>query len=233
MHDAFYFFLMNSIVIQASVRDEKIKHAKELRRQNLIPCVVYGGGIDNKHIAVQTGSFLKTARDIGESTLVDLVIDGLEPLKVLIADVQRDAVSGEILHIDFRNVRMDQEIEAEIELRFVDESPGVKELGAILVKSVESMKVKCLPSALVDSIEVSLSSLKNYGDRISLKDIAIPAGMRVLDDMNSVIVLLAEPVEEKEAVAPAAEMPEVLTEKKEDAEGAAAEGGEKKKEEKK
>lgn len=174
------------------------KHAKQLRPKGLIPAVVYGHGFTPRNLSVAKIPFLKVYRQSGESSLIDLAIDEATPVKVLIADIQTDPLRGDVTHIDFREVRMDEKLEAEITLRFVDESPAVKELGGTLVKNINHLKVRCLPGALVHEIDVSLTSLGTFADKIHVRDVALPGGIEVLNPLDETVVFVEEPRSEEE-----------------------------------
>lgn len=186
------------IILKAKKR-EKIGHAvQQERREGLVPGVLYGAGADNINLSVPLISFIKAYEQAGESTLVDLVIDQAGPVKALIHEVQLDPVSDRIRHVDFRKVDMAKKIHAEIELRFIGESPAVKSLGGILVKNMHKIEVKCLPQDLVSDLEIDISSLEQFGNSLRVADLKIPAGLEVLTKGDSSIVTVAEPRSEEE-----------------------------------
>lgn len=219
---------MATFSITAQLRTATGRRAKRVRAEGLIPGVVYGHGITPRNVSVIGNDFLKVYRAAGESSLVDLAVPGAATVKVLIADVQRDPLRNDITHIDFREVRMDEKLEAEITLKFVGESAAVKELGGVLVKNMGHVKVRCLPGALVHEIEVSLDPLKVFGNKIHVSEVRVPEGLEVLHAPDEVVVLVEEPRSEEElkdlATAPEADVTkvEVATEKKAEEKAAAA-----------
>ena len=110
--------------------------------------------------------------EAGRSVLIDLEIDG-EKRKVLIHDFQKHPLTNRFIHIDFYQVKMDEEIEANVEIVFVGEAPAVKELGGVLLKTMDEVLVRCLPADLPKEIKVDLSTLKTFDDRIFVKDLNI------------------------------------------------------------
>lgn len=214
--------------LKAQKREETGRKSKLVREQGSVPAVVYGAGSEPQNVSVPAIEFLKVYRKAGESSLVDLSIADGEPLKVLIQDIQLDPVRDTVRHIDFRQVRMDEKIETDIVLSFVGESPAVKGLGGVLIRSMDSLSVRCFPGALVQKIEVPLESLITFQDKIQIKDIKIPEGIEVMDDVESTVALVEAPRTEEE-MKQLDEAPtddgvagvEVTTEKKkeEDAEG--------------
>lgn len=159
-----------------------------VRAAGNIPGVVYGPEFKSESITLPSGEFLKVLGSAGETTLIDCVIAGhKDPVTVLIQDVERDPVRGNIIHVDLRQVNMSQEIEADIELTFVGEAPAVKGFNGVLVKIMDTLKVRCLPKVLVSHIDVALDKLKTFEDAITVADIVVPSGMKVLDHAPEVV----------------------------------------------
>lgn len=189
---------MNNPILKVQKRELLGRKVQGLREKNLIPAVVYGHGAKNQNVAVEYVPFEKLYREAGESSLVDLVVDQEKPVKILIQEVQADPLTGKFIHIDFRQVKMTEKITTEILLKFVGEAKAVKELGGVLVKTVDKIKVKCLPQDLVHEIEVDLSSLNTFEDIIYVKDLKIPAGLEVLGNPNEPVVNVIPPRSEEE-----------------------------------
>ena len=123
------------------------------------------------------------------------------PTKVIIQDIQRHPLSNAIIHADLHQVKMTEKLRAEIMLHFVGESVAVKELGGVLVKNLDHIKVETLPADLVSEIAVEISSLKTFDDVIHVKDLAVPKGITVLDKEDEVVVLVTPPRSEEELAA--------------------------------
>src|SRR5205807_2901873 len=200
---------------------------RKLRARGLIPAVIYGG--NNKPQALQV-----TAREMnavmshasGENVLVELEISGEGSNRTaLVQEVQHSPVGGEIRHVDFHAISMDQMIQAEVPLEPTGTAVGVKTFGGLLEQSLRALAIECLPGDLPDRITVDVSQL-NIGDSIHVRDIQLPSGVaaKVQPDLTAFSVVA--PVVEEERVAPEAEAavagPEVITEKKEEGEAATA-----------
>jgi large subunit ribosomal protein L25 len=218
---------------------------RKLRARGLIPAIIYGG--DDKPQPLQV-----TARDInvmmskasGENVLVELDIAGEESSRTaLVQEVQHSPVGGEIRHVDFHAISMDEMIQAEVPLEATGTAIGVKTFGGLLEQSLRTLAIECLPGDLPDRITVDVSQL-NIGDSIHVRDIQFPTGVtpKVQPDLTAFSVVA--PVVEEEPVAAEAEAaaaagPEVITEKKQEGEAATApapaakEKGAKEKEQKK
>jgi len=185
--------MTENLIIEATKRVLTGRQVSQVRRAGFIPAVVYGPGIEPVTIQVSEGKFLKTYRNAGESTLVDLSIDGGKSAKVLIQEVQHDPVKNNVIHVDFRQVRMDEELETDIQLVFIGESLAVKALGGSLVKNMDAVLVRCLPGALISHIEVDLGKLATFEESIQVKDIVVPDGIKIVTDGNQSIAYVEEP----------------------------------------
>lgn len=189
---------MDKAKLKAKGRLEKGKKVNKGRREGLIPAVVYGKGIKAQNIWIDALAFRKMLKKSGESTIIDLEIDEKNGRNVIIQEVQRDPVSYKIIHLDFFQVRMDEEIETEVELVFIGESPAVKESGGVLVRNMDKIEVKCLPADLPSNIEVDISSLKTFEDQIAIKDLKIGKGVEIQIEPETVIAVVAPPRSEEE-----------------------------------
>lgn len=213
---------MKEVVLKARPRDKLGKeHAKKLRRSGLIPAVVYGAETPSLPLEIESKSFLALLRGgLGENVIITLEMDDRTDGKkqVLIREVQRDPVRGEIVHVDFHQISLTKKITIEVPIHLVGTPEGVKE-GGILQHVLRELKVECLPTAIPEKIEVDVSHLK-IGDSIHVADIKVE-NVTILSDLQSSVVTVVPPTVFKEAeVAPAAAEaePEVITEKKEEKE---------------
>jgi large subunit ribosomal protein L25 len=191
---------METYTLNATTREVTGNQVKALRREGQIPAIVYGHGVENLNVQVEARELGKLYSEAGESTLVDLVVDGKKPVKVIIQAVQYHPVKHAITHVDLRQVKMDEKIEAFIEFEFVGEAPAVKAHGAIFQRNMDGIDVKCLPTDLVQSIEIDLGMLKEFGDTISVGDITPPPGVEFLAEDTESVALAIEPRAEEEPV---------------------------------
>ncbi len=201
------------------------KTLKALTRKDLvvqegfIPAVIYGPKRENTPLFVNQKEFTKLYKEIGESSLVTLEItDKKEKSAVLIYDIQRNSLTGSIVHVDFFEPDLKEKVEAEVNLVFTGESQGVKDSGGTLVKNFHTLSVKALPEKLPSEIEIDIATLKSADDVITVKDIKIDEGVEILQEENSVIVMISKPEDvdaELEKPIEEGEAPEVITEKDE------------------
>lgn len=189
---------METVKLAAKIRDIFGRKTKKGKKEGLIPAVVYGRGIETRSLWIKDLDFGRLIKSAGESTLINLDIDEKEKDNVIIYELQTDPVSGKFIHIDFFKVRMDEEIEKAVELIYVGESPAVKESGGILVKSLNELTVKCLPADLPSHIDVDISSLKNFEDHITIKDLKLSDKVKIDIDQETVVALVTPPRSEEE-----------------------------------
>ena len=195
------------IKLIAESRNIKATKAKQIRNEGFIPAVVYGSVTENKNLKIKRIDFERAFETAGEFNLIDLVIDNQPPTKVIIKEVQKDAIKNDIIHVDFYQVDMTKKITTVIPLNFIGEAKAVKELGGTLVKNMDNVGVKCLPGNLVNHIDVDLSSLNNFNDFIRLHDLKLPNGMELAGETNEVVVGVKEIKIEAEPVKPVEEVP--------------------------
>lgn len=192
--------------LSANIRKTLGKKTKSLRKKDILPGVLYGPKIKPLVLEIDLKEFEKIYKEAGESSLISLEVDNRK-VPVLIHAIQRDPLSLEPIHIDFYQPSLEEEITANVPIIFEGVSPVVKELGGTLVREISELEVKALPQNLPHEIKVNVGNLKTFEDEILIKDLKIPAGVKVQrgpDDIVAVITPpekveeeLAKPVEEK------------------------------------
>jgi large subunit ribosomal protein L25 len=184
------------------------KKVSGLRRQGVLPGVVFGGRADSTPVETDLHAFELSYRRWGETTLLSLTgLDGGE-VPALIHDVTRDPVTGRMLHVDFARVSLTEKTNAEVPLHFIKESPAVRTLGAVLLHALSEVTVEAFPQDIPRSIEVDLSGLNEIDDAIYVRDLKVDATLIRIENDPDELVVKAVPVkveEEKpaEAAAPA------------------------------
>lgn len=189
---------MTKINLKSKTRDIVGKGIKRMRKEGLIPAVIYGHKVASQSLWVNFKEFGKVYKEAGESTIVELDIDEKKKVNVLIHDIQKNPITDNISHIDFFQIRMDEKIETEIPLEFTGEAPAVKELGGVLIKTTDAISIKCLPADLPKNIEVDISVLKTFDDNISIADLKISDKVQVLVDLKTIVASVAPPRSDEE-----------------------------------
>jgi large subunit ribosomal protein L25 len=188
--------------------------AVALRKQDLVPGIVYGANLEKPlMISVTAPDLLKVWQDAGETSVVTLA--GISKnLSVLITEVSVDPVYGKPIHVDFYSVRTDQAVEVDVPLVFVGVAPAEKELGGTLIKVLHALTIEALPQDLPHEIEVDISSLVTFDDQILVRDIVLPKGVTAKLEPEEVVALAQPAREEEEAVAEPVDLASVEVAKK-------------------
>ncbi|MFA6447688.1 MAG: 50S ribosomal protein L25 [Patescibacteria group bacterium] len=192
--------------------------------------VIYGHGLPTQSIEVPKPEFLKLFKQVKHSSLFDMTIEGAGAVKALVHDIQVNPVNMDVIHVDFRQIRMDEKITVSVSLVFVGESVAVKGLGGTLVKSIDELEVECLPANLPKEIVVDLSPLNTFDDQITVGSIKLPEGVVATKGANEVIATVEAPLTEdqikKMEEAALGDVTAVKTEAEEKKEAEAVEGEE-------
>ena len=227
---------MEEIILSAESREEIGRaKVKDLREKGFIPAVIYTAGKKSQALKVSHGELLRLVHQHRiEGVIINVKIkdDKHKARPCLIKEIQYDPVHSGIIHVDLNEISLTKEIKINIPVVAKGEPVGVKQEGGSLEHVLWEVEIECLPTAIPKEIEVDVTALK-LGDSIHVKDLALPAGVKVLNDPTAIILSVAAPMKEEVAAAPVEgeekTEPEVIKEKKEvPAEGAAEEPKEKK-----
>lgn len=198
----------DQVTLTAQKRTVLGSKVKQLRNEGLVPGVMYGHGFESLPLQFDRHDLRDVLSQIGGSQLITIDVEGEdEPEQALLREVQRDVISGDLLHVDFYRVMMTETLTAEIPLLTVGESPVAEQKEGIMLYGISEIEVECLPGDLVDAIEVDLSELTEVGQAIMVRDLAVPAGIDVLTDPDEMIARLV-PLEEMELEMPKPEVEE-------------------------
>jgi len=182
-------------ILNAKSREDKKPNV--LRMENLIPAELYGPDIENQHLALEYKDFSRVYNEVGESSLVDLKSADGKEYHILIGEVHKHPISGDFIHVDLRQVSMTEKIEADIELEFIGEAPAVGVLGGMFMAQKDVITIKALPKDLVSSIQVDISILKEFNDKITVGDVKLPEGVEAVDEADTLIAAVLAPREEE------------------------------------
>jgi large subunit ribosomal protein L25 len=177
---------------------EGSRSARRMRREGLVPGVIYGGGEDPQPFTVDARILRNTLAHAAQ--VIEVAMEGAST-NVLIKDVQRHPVRGEAIHVDLLRVRMDQTIHATVPIEFLgaEEGPGVAE-GGIFNQELREVNIEALPGDIPDSIQYDVSGLE-MNATVTLEVLVAPQGVTLLDDPETVIATITpptlEPVEEE------------------------------------
>ncbi len=171
---------------------EKLEY---LRSEGLMPAVFYGKKQASTPVTIDLQEFIKVWKQAGETSVVTLSTPEGD-LEALIHDIDFEPVSETPRHADFYVFEKGHEVEIEVPLEFVGVAPAVKDLGGILIKVLHEVTVKAMPKDLPKEIAVDISALVNFESQILAKDLAMPSGVKLIQDADEVVALVSEPKEE-------------------------------------
>jgi len=204
---------MDKILIQATPRTVIGKQVRALRREGLLPAVIYGPHMKPIIISMDAHSSSRILKHITASSLVTIELEGKE-YPALVREKQRNFITNNLLHVDFQVVSMTETLRTKVGIQLIGEAPVVEAFDAIIINGLEELEVECLPQDLPERIVVDISTLANVGDAIYVRDIKVSGKVEILDDQDEMIVLASstyeEPVEEDEIVEEGDEEPEVI-----------------------
>ncbi len=193
------------IEIPVILRKEIGKTAnRRLRAQGRLPAVVYGKGVEPLVVAVDAAAFASALHPAHwYSSLITLKFEGngiKENPTVMIAEVQREPVKQKVISLDFKRVSLKEKIHTHVPLHHIGESPGVKR-GGIIDQIMHEVVVECLPMDIPDHVEVNIGGLE-IGDSVRVRDLKLPAGVKVIAPEDEVLIVIAPPVKETAVVTP-------------------------------
>jgi large subunit ribosomal protein L25 len=184
-----------------------------LRKKGRIPGVIYGPKEASQAISVDQKVFEKLWKEAGESTIVTLEGVG-ESKDALIHEVDFNPVTDVARHVDFYVIEKGKKVETQVPLVFVGEAPAVKNLGGTLMKVMHEVKVEAFPKDLPHEILIDVSTLETFESRIAIKDIPVPAGVTILEELDETVISVSQPKEEEETPVAEIDMESIEVEKK-------------------
>ena len=224
--------MVEAMTVEAEPREDFGKNvARRIRRAGRIPGVVYGGGGPSISVSVDPAKIQKILRSgSGQNAIFTLEIRGKAPARVMIRDWQVEPMRGDLLHVDLVRIARDEKLRVDVPIHLTGEPKGVKVQGGILEFILREVEAECLPDDIPDHITLDVTEL-TVGRNLRVADLPVQSNVKLLTELNRVVVhvvaLRAEeekPAEVAEAVAAPAE-PDLIRKAKGEAE---EEGGEKK-----
>jgi large subunit ribosomal protein L25 len=214
--------MADNVDLQVREREERGKNAaRRLRASGMVPAVLYGDGDgQSKPLSVPGKIVDYTLHHLGDNALYDIDL-GAGSSTARIVDVQRDPVTGRLVHVDFAPVNMQERIEVTVPLHVVGESPGAEE-GGVLQQVAYEVQVESLPGDIPQELTIDVSTLE-MNENLTLADITLPDGIILISDPEEVAVTVTAPTEITEEDLEAAGVVEEEPEEAESVEGAAEE----------
>ncbi len=215
---------MERLELSAQKREETGKgSARKLRKTGLIPAVLYGGNRQPVNLKLDASEVEDV---IGGNVIIDLSLED-ETDPVMVKEVQRDIIKGDLLHVDFYQVDLEEKIEVEVPVETVGQSIGERE-GGILEVILREIEISCLPTDIPETFEVDISDLE-VGDSVSVADLEVSEDIEIITDSDETIATIVVPSElnlDEEEEEEELEEPEVIGEVDEEEEDEEAEAEE-------
>jgi large subunit ribosomal protein L25 len=195
--------MMEKVVLKATKRDVTGKQVKALRRAGQLPAVIYGRHVEHP-ISISLDAHVAEIAfaKVTSSTLVTIDVAGQE-FAAIVREKQRNFIKGNLTHVDFLALDLTEKIRTKVRLSYVGSSLAVKDFSAVLVHRMDAVEVECLPTDLPERLTVDISSLKEIGNNIHVRDIIVPANVVLMNDPDDVLIV-ATLVKEEAPEVPAA-----------------------------
>lgn len=180
---------MEKVVLKAERRSVIGKQVRALRRDGILPAILYGSSQDPTPIQMNLHDTMMALRGVSASTLITVDVEGDEHL-ALVREKQRDYIRNEFTHIDFQVVSMKEKLRVEVPVELVGESSAVADFGGILVIGLNTLDIECLPGDLPAAIEVDISPLTQIGDSIMVESLNLSDKLTVHNVPEDVVVVV-------------------------------------------
>jgi large subunit ribosomal protein L25 len=193
---------MDKIELKVANREILGKKVKHLRRQGITPVHVFGHGIDSLALQCDTRELERVLGQAGQTRLINLKLaKEKKPRTVVVREFDRDWRKGQLVHVDFYQVKMEEKIRLEVPVVLLGEAPALKSKTNMLDHELGTFTVECLPAKIPGSIEVDISSLTELDQAIRVRDITLDKDITVLNNPELVVAKISlrpvEKVEEK------------------------------------
>jgi large subunit ribosomal protein L25 len=193
---------VEQIELQVSTRKLLGKKSRFLRRQGITPVHLFGYNTEPMALQCETVRLKQVLKTAGKTKLVGLTVDKhKKPRNVVVREVQKNAISGELVHVDFFQVSMEEKIKVDVPVVLVGEAPALKVKTNMMAQDLSAVEIECLPDRIPETIQVDISVLVEDDQSIQVKDLVLGEGVVALTNPAQVVVRIAplqiEKVEKK------------------------------------
>jgi large subunit ribosomal protein L25 len=207
---------MDRIELEVASREVLGKEVRFLRRQGITPVHLFGHSIESLALQCDTAKLQRVLAEAGHTALINLKLASEKgPRAVLVREVQTGMRKGELLHVDFYQVKMGEKISVEVPIILAGQAPALKFKGNTLEQELDTINIECFPAKIPAHVEIDVSSLTEPHQVLRVKEIELDKEITLLDDPDLVVARISpQPVEkvEEEAIAEkAVEIPEEAT----------------------
>jgi len=208
---------MEQIELNAAKRDILGKKVRFLRREGITPVHVFGHGIESLALQCDTSTLQQVLSQTGQTRVINLKVDGeTTPRTVMVRETQQNILKGDLLHVDFYQVKMTEVIDVDVPIFLVGEAPALRNKENMLSQELNELSIQCLPANIPNSIEIDVSSLTEPDQTIRVSDIVPGEGVTIVNDPEVMVARIAVQ-REVEEIPEAVEVAEEVVEAEEEA----------------
>lgn len=193
---------MTHTQLTCTLREVKGNSLRKLRKNGVVPAVIYSKSLEPILLQMPFSDFLKTYKSAGKTQVIDMKVEG-KKIPCIIHDIDVHPVKGIPRHVDFLAVNLKEKVTTDVPIVLIGDAPAVKEQGGVLVTPIDTLEVTALPDQLPEQINVSIDKLANIGDAVRVED--IPSSKNYVietlpDTVVASVVAQQEEIEEEQTL---------------------------------
>ncbi len=198
--------MAEKIELKVDKREVTGKKVKFLRNKGIIPVHLFGHNVDSQTLQGEAGTLQKVLSHAGRTRLIELKVGrSTKTHNVMVREIQKDPIRGDLIHIDLYEVNMAEKIRVEVPIVLTGESPALRIRENMLSQDLNTLHIECLPDKIPDKIQIDISVMKEVDDAVRVKDLVLNE-VTILNDPDVLITKISiRPIEVVEEVKPAAE----------------------------
>ncbi|MBN2240415.1 MAG: 50S ribosomal protein L25 [Dehalococcoidales bacterium] len=178
--------------LTANTRTITGKKVRFLRREGITPAHVFGHGIEPIPVQCETGELKKVLAQAGTTGIIKLKVDKARKMRnVMVREVQKEPRTGELLHVDLYQIRMEEKLKVDVPLIIIGEPPALKHKENYLAQELDTISIECLPDAIPNHVEVDVSGLEEAEQAIHVQDLELSEDVTVLNHDEQLIVKIS------------------------------------------
>ena len=170
------------------------KRSKRLRREGVLPGNVYGRGLDSVAVQLTRREAEDLLSEHGQNSLIEIAVEGeADERSVIVRQIQRHPLTRELLHLDFYQVDLARTIQANVPVTLVGEAPAVHTYQGVMITGLDHVLVEALPAEMPSHIEISVDGLEELDEQLTVGDLPVAAGVRMMSEPEIMLVRIARP----------------------------------------
>ena len=183
---------MKTLELKVTKREILGKKVRFLRRQGITPVHLFGHGIESLALQCEAAKLNQVLAQAGKSTLISINLDKEKKARsVVVREAKKSSLTGELLHVDFYQVKMEEAVKVEVPAVLIGESPTLKSKGNMLLQELHTLHIECLPANILANVEMDISLLTEPGQAIRVKDIDLGQDVTIHNDPDLVVVKIS------------------------------------------